>query len=701
MKMMSLEPSRAFLWLITSVVALSILPAVASGTTPPPYYLGLDHGLPESFSDPHEPAGGLPRAPFPPDAFQRYIIFRNEMSLPVYPVISASESENCGPLVRLRRILVNSQSRDRGVPTGETVKVMLPKDPHCWYNAVRVYIFTVNVGAFEDKLNEKQRTVPDNDIIWNPPLCPNDACWSGHSIDQYPADSPAQLLEYTIDSIDPENGKRFPDANNPNGIPMVDLDLSYVDEVFLPVTMALDDGGVTRYMGTAITYGQFNQRTQTFLDIIQQNVPLWSQYAAFSSINWPHNVFNQLARGRTNRIEGGYNFVHNVKEPAAQSALYTPTSNGPKECSATPACKSLPGNCCPANDGKFLACCDVQPFIIDDTIKVNGKANNPSVNAFVARWKQWIDGNPCTDLSKIPAWPSNRPEFDRQGFCDGFRETARYVWQAFESKCTAVSGAEKDLCILDGILGFLSKDSTDGRLNQSVQAVQRSVPWGDPKNPNAKQYQNDKFVLFWAPYDSIFNLNPYTRLVHNKVDGLDAPGAYSFSIDDRFGNFQNRASGFIVDLGGLEVLPNKEAFDFYQQYRVVWGPGWDHADVCGRRVPIPLLLGSNAPVSMWRNGKRFPNCRIFLYKGSTDTMYAAFRLSEKSKTVVDTYTGLQHQIKELTIPDPDFCKNNSSPELVSICDRTKLSITPTGEEAYVSVPDDQKPFVNLNPPGPP
>lgn len=632
------------------------------------------------------------------DPFQRYITFHNQLPITVYPLISANAKDNCLNISEQKRIIVNYQTKGAGVPPGKTVKVRIPKSPACWYNAARVYVFSVDLGEYENRMNPNERTVSDG-IVWNPPLCDNSACWTGNAVTQYQPDSPAQLVEYTVISMNPATGIPFPNANNPGGIPMVDLDLSFVDSIYLPVAMALDDGGATRYMGTTLPYAQFNRRTQSFVNRkIGQNM-LWSQYAAYSPVNWPNNLFHDLGSERTNHIEGGFNLVQNVLTKAL-SPLYTPTSTGPAQCSATPACARLVGNCCPANDGKFLDCCNTQPFLIDNTIRNGDVVSNASVNAFVGRWTRWVNADPCADLGKIPSWPSNEPSFDKQKFCDTFRTTVRFVWDYFKDfpDCVHLPRAERNRCTVDNIIGFLPNDPKNGRLNQSVQAIQRSVPWGNPAR-REPQYSFDKFLLFWAPYNSIFNLNPYTRFVHNKTDGLDAPGAYSFSIDDRFGNYQDRASGFIVDVGGSALLPNKEPFDPYQLYRVGYAGGWDHAIACGRHVDIPNQEGGAASLSFWQNGVHQQFCDVTFFEDAAEEHYATWRIGERTRTVTDTYTGLQHEVPELTF-NRLYCERNSSPDLVAknVCTNSNISATLSGEEAYVSVRNAQKPKVTLTVP---
>ena len=239
------------------------------------------------------------------DPFQRYIVIYNELPITIYPAITAVESEQgaaCGTSGLNRRIIVNAGTQGAGIPTGETVTVELPKKKHCWYTAVRVYLFTVDLTKFEAEIPANQRTVADN-ATWNPPLCAAGACWSGTAAAQYPVDAPAQLYEYTVISQDPATGAAFPDPNNKMGIPLADIDVSYVDELYLPVASNVDDGGATPYMGTTLSYDNFNTQTKAFVNLsaISGTQPLWSEYAAYTAANWLHNVFNNLGSRSANR----------------------------------------------------------------------------------------------------------------------------------------------------------------------------------------------------------------------------------------------------------------------------------------------------------------------------------------------------------------------------------------------------------------
>jgi hypothetical protein len=676
------------------------------------------------------------------DPFQRYIIFYNDLPITVYPVITAVESENgaaCGTSGLNRRIIVNAGSQGAGIPTGQNVTVMLPKMTHCWYSAVRIYLFSVNLTTFEQRIPQPDRTVPDG-VAWSPPLCPTNpmsamsACWTGTAPAQYSVDAPAQLFEYTVISIDPATGNAFPDPNDASGIPLVDIDLSFVDSVYLPVAVNLDDGGATAYMGTTLPYmtmkvpnGDFEQRAADFLALTDTSgSPIWSQYAAYTPANYPYNIFHDLVSDTPQVI--GKDVVADVRiippnTIPPKSALYTPPYNGPQQCSQVPMCSDLSGNCCPTDPPHsiLLACCDAPfAYLLSNTSKVMGIVDNPAVDSLVARWKNWVAPNqPCADLSAITTWPSNNTTFDKAGFCSAFQASVMAAWTAFYNSqnqidmngnpipytgCVNYSGTARDQCAVDQIVSFQSADK--GVLNETVQALLRSVPYGAP---GATRWSFDKFILNWAPYNSIFNLFPYTRFVHNPTDGLDAPGAYAFSIDDRFGNFQNRASGFVIDIGGSGHLLNQEPYDFWEQYRVAFASGWDHATVCGRPLLIPNKTGANASISFWQNGVHQTTCDLVFYATANETgpgaQFAKFQVGETSQQVTDLYTGLTEIVTELTY-DPTYCSANSTPALVAqVCTNTNINPTLVGTgidpgEAYVALSDAEKPKVTLSLPAP-
>jgi hypothetical protein len=439
-------------------------------------------------------------------------------------------------------------------------------------------------------------------------------------------------------------------------------------------------------MGTILPYDQFNKRTEAFLNLTvpPESKPIWSEYGAYTAANWPHNVFHDLGSPQTDHVVGK-DIVGDVRIVPPNvfpplSALYTPPYTGPQQCAAVPLCSNLAGNCCPTDNGTILACCGSPlPYLTSNTRKTssfassfprlirsavgNSSVDNPSVDALVASWTDWVRSNPCAKLSAITTWPSDNPAFNKAQFCSMFKDTVTYVWNNFNNSpsvrnpggtvtpgCISFTGAARDRCTVDSIVAFKSDDK--GLLNESVQALLRNVPYG---TFHQTRWSFDKFILFWAPYDSPFNLFPYSRLVHNPVDGVNAPGAYSFSIDDKFGNFQSRGSGIVIDVGGSTHLLNKDPYDYYEQYRVSFGPGWDHATVCGLPFVIPMKLGNNSPVSFWSNGAPQTPCNIAIYQDAAETKYVKFQVGQGSKTVTDTYTGLARTVTQLTY-DPSYVR---------------------------------------------
>src|SRR5262245_23364 len=289
------------------------------------------------------------------ERFQRYIKIHNSLDATIYPVIQSPQDPppadkpgakptNCGTGGQLR-IIVNNGTEGAGLKKGETVMVRIPKDVPCpiggFYDASRIYILNANFDAFEKLLNENQKTrrYPGWDYVkYNP--C--GGCYVGTSGADYGHDAPGQLLEYTIISQNPATGDKFDDPNNANGTPLLDFDVSYVDDAYLPVAMAIDDTGATQFMGSTLGFDKFKDRLTQFLKDGK-----WSRYAAYSDANWsdpkdctsagiPNNVnktkFSCLL-GRLDRMPSG-NILITDAQTGGLSGFYHPAYDGktPREC---------------------------------------------------------------------------------------------------------------------------------------------------------------------------------------------------------------------------------------------------------------------------------------------------------------------------------------------------------------------------------
>ncbi|UZR29746.1 hypothetical protein [Methylococcus mesophilus] len=581
------------------------------------------------------------------DKYNRYITFQNDFPFTVYPVIQvpADICDGAKPAVNpVRRIIINYDAKTEGLPIGKKITVWIPReqkqvnvdgkkvDKNCWYQSGRVYVFPVALTAYEANIvnfDPLQKTVVTN---FNDPTHPSEAvdcykgdsnadseaakgaCKTGTADASYSVDAPAQLAEFTFDA---DNAS---DQNMDTGDPMADIDVSMVDELYIPVAGSVANHGATGYMGgSAATVttngvndlGQFKKRIDGFLtepDGHGGRKKVWPVFAAYTSqyFNSPKKEINtfsdllpkELGKNGGNTIiphfPGGYNSVDMTLTRANSTIYYTGTDYV-------------------QDKGYFITGmegCDKQRLIF---------CNPSQVQPYVDRWMFWVKqkDNPgfCADKTNLEKlqWPDNVCKFDskkavqactfrHQNFCDKFRESVKVVWDHFlndpvdgfdpnKAKVWAKCGYDgvhkqvptdensKNACIIHQIVGYDSK-VLGGDLPGRVQAILRGVAFDpndpyDPNNPSVpkadvQQWQFDPFLTFAAPYESQFNLNPYTRLVHNVKDGIGSV-SYAFSIDDKYGNFRDAASGFTIDAGGVTALENKRPYDPYQQYTVTWG----------------------------------------------------------------------------------------------------------------------------------
>ena len=759
------------------------------------------------------------------DPFQRFIRIHNLLDQTIYPVIQSpqdkadkpnSKPANCGTGGNLR-IIVNDGKEGAGIAKGGTVTVKIPKDKPCdiggFYDASRIYIMVTPFDQFETLLNDQQKTTryPSWDYVnYNP--CAG--CFVGLSNADYGHDAPGQLLEYTMISQNPADGNKFPDPNNSNGTPVLDFDVSYVDDAYLPVAMAIDDTGATQFMGSTLPYGTFNQRMTSFLTDGD-----WSRYAAYNPSNWadssdcvggvpkdPNKTRFSCLTTRTDRVPSASILITDA-QTGGTSNFFFPAWDGktPRECNAAltsdPSANlkcSTPrpngdgltsGKCCPNENTPpaMLGCCDQDRFLIDRTLRKyivasnSFQFSNETLQHAVDNFNRWqgAGSNPCKDPGGEAMTTAPVVAADKGYFCSAFKRTVDFVWKEFLPQCSK-HGTAQDRCVTAAIIGYDLKNSSfdpelckkcpnpdegicprscalEQQRNESVQALQRGLPWtaaGDPAtcaacpdavacsstciqtpvyNPNAKLYHRDKYLHFWANYKSIYNLNPFARFVHNPDNGLAAPGAYSFSIDDFYGNFGGPGSTMLIDVGCTvqndntctNSLPNKEPFDPYKQYVAGMGTGWDHVRVCGRfkKLPpgTPSNVGYSAPFSFWNNGVPQASCEIRLYAAADETKYIAYQVKEVPVTVKDNLTGLTHQAYGLSgvfanrfpgdVPvDDPYCSDKSTDkDLVSkgLC-RGNLSSGKLNLD-YVGVSDDAckgkptdaqcgKPLVTINTP---
>jgi hypothetical protein len=687
----------------------------------------------------------------PTPDYQRYITFHNDFDFPIYPVIQVPANLCDSGVLSVRRIIINGPGH-KGLQPQETLTVLLPNEARkitdkdgtkiarCWYESGRIYIFPVDLtdpngndpNGFEAQMlkvystNSAQQTQYPGPNA-KPPNYPSvpvpcfegtreqpgaqGSCVTGIADDSFAADVPAQLAEYTFDS---DNANQYNDPDT--GIPMADIDVSHVDDLYLPITASVYNHGATGYMGGAMDLSTFKQRISNFFT----KAP-WPLYSAYQSQYQSSSGYNALSTLLPSELEegpdtpaphlpGGYNSIQNTLAKST-SSIYK-INNG--------SANGSPG---------YL---------------ISGVTNeNTEVLPYVNRWMSWINGNPCANLDQL-VWPDGiTGQFNKANFCSLFQANAKTIWNnfytAFQNNPSAfykdcgLSGSpdenSQNACVIQHIVGYNPKiagvdlpplpDRT-----QRVQALLRGVAYS-PQD-GSQQYQFDPFLTFTAPYNSQFNLDPYTRLIHSTTDGVGAV-AYSFSIDDKYGNFRDASSGFIIDAGGTTALENKQPYDPYQQYKMNWayndaGSGiknnWTKANICGV-VDIPINgAGSQTLPLPFANGAYQP-CKITITDASNNTMI--LDMTPESKQVTDTYTGASVTVSglptgtnsgsplitsTLSPTDLEDCKSKSATLLYSLCDNVDVSAVWSNDPlqrdiVYMGLNDTDKPRVNLNLPAAP
>jgi hypothetical protein len=680
------------------------------------------------------PALMLPRAaaaqtPPPAPDYQRYITFHNDFDFPIYPVIQVPAGLCAGAEdTTVRRILVNGASHS-GLAPQETLSVLIPNEQRavtidgqpeirrCWYASGRIYIFPVDIAQFEknmvelDPNNSAQTTTYDNSE--NVPCfdgkrrAPGAAgqCFTGVAANSFAADVPAQLAEFTFDS-----DKAAPNNDPDTGTPMADIDVSYVDDVYLPVAASVDNRGATGYMGSALKLDTFEQRLRDFQAIG------WPVYSAYLEQYWADNAFSGLLPaelgGEGNppalHLPAGYNSIQNTLSQS-ESSMYRMSG-------AEPA------------------------YLVSGVAQMDTQ-----VQPYIDRWMAWVNGNPCAAPGEL-VWPDNTgTAFDKTGFCKQFHATVQAVWNHFltdetdgfehhqadfytdcnlPAKNTPTPDANlTNACIIQHIVGYNSK-VLGGQLPGQVQAILRGVAYD--AQDGSQQYQFDPFLTFEVPFTSQFSLDPYTRLIHSTRDGVSAV-AYSFSIDDKYGNFRDASSGFIVDAGGTTALDNKQPFDPYQQYKLNWGfnqqdaslstiGNWTSGSVCGVEFPLDGAGSQRLPFT-FQNGAYQP-CPIKL----TDTFGGSLALTVTpvEQRPVDSYTGSTVSLwslpigstfsgqppitSNLSVADMQACRANSS--LADLCANVTVSATwaadPLARDVvYMGLHPEAMPRVNINLPAAP
>jgi hypothetical protein len=276
---------------------------------------------------------------------------------------------------------------------------------------------------------------------------------------------------------------------------------------------------------------------------------------------------------------------------ATSGHLSCPSTTENLQCATPPpagAGLTTPGQlCCPDTNNDMQGCCDPDKFLIDNTHRKFNvdvlpnvfKLRNDTLSNLVSRFTQWqgAANDPCLDVGSEAV--TTAPVLDKPAFCAKFKRTLDFIWKEFAPQCPD-RGEAADRCIAAAIIGYNLKNSSfdpgactkcpsnvegacprqalEAQRNESVQALQRGLPWtpavtGAMRDVSRCDVMRQSCILpvvvspnasstigqvpaFW-PDTRASTTSIRSRASFTTRAGLAAPGAYSFSIDDFYGNF--------------------------------------------------------------------------------------------------------------------------------------------------------------------
>ena len=246
------------------------------------------------------PAGAAAAVPM-----KVFRIYNNSLLGPIYPVISTPKQGKDEwmqavfevPKAKLKSRLYGNDNVYRiyinpttgGIPRGKfvvlkvplytqilsTSKGLVPDEFINWWKGGRTSLYDVKSAIDRDhRDDEKNPTTPITGakLVTCTQGClePLAIYHSAKDKGDLPANDPAQLTEYTLGGIN--------EKTDPIGLDTrkVDYDISYVDQVYLPVAMEAVDNFFIGWIGTIQNVGDFKGRMQTFLD--SAKYPGWPTY---------------------------------------------------------------------------------------------------------------------------------------------------------------------------------------------------------------------------------------------------------------------------------------------------------------------------------------------------------------------------------------------------------------------------------------
>lgn len=529
-----------------------------------------------------------------PYELKKITIINNSANI-IYPVARVYNTEDKHEY-RIYVGYLEGKEQHYGILPKQKAVISLPRQ---LWNAGRVELFT------------KMPEIPAAPKVKNPisaideiPNSSNkgDLIYRNDTALGFPLDARSQLAEYTIETNQDGSDRH-----------VVDYDISYVDEMYLPMAVEVDLGTMG-YMGNGMSVEELQKELKTFFD------GGYTRDYFEKNLGWPG--FN--LEGDAQHYDAGY-----IKIPGAYNIIALKDSRSSFE------------------QSKFMLTSNLFPNDSDKT----------AIKSIVNRWFNWMpsaDGAP-TKLCEKDANPV---------FCQSFAETVHYVIDSVKEKFPALTPEQ----IVEKLLGYdfdakfnpydpkidPPKFNQPNAFRDSVKSLLRGVPYPFWNYDEASWYPNPSAVVEGGEVNlkQKYNLDPLVWFVHKKLN----MSGYGFSIDDDTANVEAPGNGFIIAVGGLEGLLNKSPYQANTQQAVLFAPGWtglkaDHLGEC----LLNKNNGTNCPVSL--NPEAFKSATVTLEAENSQENTLTFSLQYGEKNSKGVYplilTPSSCQVKGKL--DPNLC----------------------------------------------
>jgi hypothetical protein len=378
------------------------------------------------------------------------------------------------------------------------------------------------------------------------------------------SDAPSQLLEFTI------RDQSMPASPGMNFTNSVDYDISYINNLYLPVAMEADKAGVG-YVGTLDDITTFETAVKAF-----ESGKVLDGY--FDGKGWPYyNTSDPAApvdKAALIKLVGAQNIFGDNSAASSYNLLATMLSSS--------AGNQASGGVLPATNDDYA-----ERDIADlwfGWLEYYSKTSGTPITGNLLKLLQQTQ-IPVQPVAITPdpntTWMTASGKVSDTQFANAFAYTVYQVMNAFSNAPTIVfnNNAQPALrTFMQAIIGNTISTVADAKspagvlLTQEEVALLQGEPNTDvqvlaPGQPNYSLPDGKDGYPYPAPAGPSapakdfavgkYNLDPFVWFVHKYLGAY----SYAFSVDDRFGNVMvDDATGFTIAVGGPDGISDKKPF---------------------------------------------------------------------------------------------------------------------------------------------